>query len=69
MFKSSGGKIRPRSGLDGSSGFHLLGGGQESGRRAGTENVLLIAGLGKACDLAATELHATAAHMRRLRGR
>lgn len=32
------------------------GAGHEGGRRAGTENLLLIAGLGKACDLAKKEL-------------
>ena len=32
---------------------YLLGGHQERGRRAGTENVASIVGLGKACDLAA----------------
>jgi cysteine desulfurase len=30
----------------------LSGGGQEGGRRAGTENVLLVAGLGKAAEIA-----------------
>lgn len=34
----------------------LLGGHQEKGRRAGTENIPYIVGLGKACELAATEL-------------
>lgn len=29
----------------------ILGGGQESGRRAGTENVMLIAGMGKAAEV------------------
>ena len=29
----------------------IRGGGQESGRRAGTENVLLIAGMGKAAEV------------------
>jgi cysteine desulfurase len=34
----------------------LLGGHQESGRRAGTENVAGIVGLGKACELAAEHM-------------
>jgi len=34
----------------------LLGGIQESGRRAGTENVPAIAGFGKACEIAAAEM-------------
>jgi cysteine desulfurase len=34
----------------------IRGAGHESGRRAGTENVLLVAGLGKACEIAATDL-------------
>lgn len=45
----------------------LCGGGQEGGRRAGTENVLLIAGLGAAAELVSRELPATAAHMAALR--
>ena len=32
---------------------YIVGGGQEKGRRSGTENVTGIAGFGKACDLAA----------------
>jgi len=34
----------------------LVGGGQEGGRRSGTENVPAIVGLGRACELAAQEL-------------
>lgn len=45
----------------------LCGGGQEGGRRAGTENVLLLAGFGKAAELVSRELPATSAHMRTLR--
>ncbi len=39
----------------------LLGGGQERGRRAGTENVAGIVGFGAACGLAQSELDAFAA--------
>jgi len=35
----------------------LRGGGQERGRRGGTENVAGIVGLGVACELAGRELH------------
>lgn len=41
----------------------LSGGGQEGGARAGTESVLLIAGLGAAADIARRELAAVSAHM------
>ncbi len=42
----------------------MIGAGQESGRRAGTENVLGIAGLGKACEIAVRDLEANAAGMK-----
>ncbi len=45
------------------------GAGQESGRRAGTENVMGIAGLGKACEIAAGDLERNMAHKMRLRDR
>lgn len=45
----------------------LHGAGQESGRRAGTENVLEIVGLGKACEIALANLESNAAHMRAMR--
>jgi len=45
------------------------GAGQESGRRAGTENVLEIVGLGKACEIAHRDLERNAAHMREMRDR
>ncbi len=45
------------------------GAGQESGRRAGTENVIEIVGLGKACEIAARDLEKNMAHMAALRDR
>jgi len=45
------------------------GAGQESGQRAGTENVLEIVGLGKACEIAHRDLARNAAHMREMRDR
>ena len=45
------------------------GAGQEGGRRAGTENVLEIVGLGKACDVAAADLEKNTAHLRAMRDR
>ena len=49
--------------------FHplLLGGGQENGRRAGTENVAGIVGLGKAAELAAQALESEATEVKALR--
>ena len=47
----------------------LRGGGQERGRRAGTENVPAIVGLGRAAELARTELPETAPRLRALRDR
>ncbi len=45
------------------------GAGQERGWRAGTENVLEIVGLGRACEIAARDLQRNMAHMQRLRDR
>jgi cysteine desulfurase len=45
------------------------GAGQESGVRAGTENVPGIVGLGKACELAERGLEAYAGHMKAMRDR
>ena len=45
------------------------GAGQESGRRAGTENVMGIIGLGAACEAAMRSLAQNRAHMERLRDR
>jgi cysteine desulfurase len=47
----------------------LRGANHESGRRAGTENVPGIVGLGVACELARRELPARTAHLTRLRDR
>jgi cysteine desulfurase len=45
----------------------LHGAGQESGRRAGTENVLEIVGLGKACEIARRDLDRNTGHMLEMR--
>lgn len=45
----------------------LEGGTQEDGRRAGTENVPAIVGVGKACELAATNMLTRAKHYQELR--
>ncbi len=46
----------------------IYGGGQESGRRAGTENVAYIVALGVACELALEQLAESHARLRDLRG-
>jgi cysteine desulfurase len=51
----------------GHTGSLLIGGGQEGGKRGGTESVLLIAGLGAAAAIVNEELDKTHAHMARLR--
>ncbi len=45
----------------------LLGGGQESGLRSGTENVANIVGFGKACEIAKNNLTENITHMKKLR--
>ncbi|MEE4262139.1 MAG: cysteine desulfurase family protein [Desulfobacteraceae bacterium] len=50
------------------AGF-MHGAGQESGRRPGTENVLEIVGLGKACEIAGRDLDRNMTHMQHLRDR
>lgn len=45
----------------------LLGGHQENGRRAGTENVPYIVGLGKACEMAFASMKADSARIAALR--
>ena len=47
----------------------MLGGHQESGRRAGTENVPYIVGLGKACELAASSIDEERTRVAALRDR
>ena len=47
----------------------ILGGHQERGRRAGTENVAGIVALGVACELAQKQMKEAAEHERRLRDR
>ena len=47
----------------------MHGAGQESGWRAGTENVLEIVGLGKACEIARRDLAKNMAHMQSMRDR
>jgi cysteine desulfurase len=47
----------------------MHGAGQEMGRRAGTENILEIVGLGKACEIAARDLEKNRRHMQAMRDR
>ena len=46
---------------------YIIGGHQERGRRAGTENVASIIGLGKACELASKNIEEEVAYLTRLR--
>ncbi len=59
LYVRKGTKLRPL----------IVGGHQERGRRAGTENVASIAGLGVACDLATAGLERENVEVRRLRDR
>jgi cysteine desulfurase len=61
------GALFVRCGLDMPPFCH--GAGQESGRRAGTENVIQIVGLGKACEIAVRDGREDRARMKRLRDR
>jgi len=47
----------------------MHGAGQESGRRPGTENVLEVVGLGKACEIAQRDLDTNMKHMQHMRDR
>jgi cysteine desulfurase len=59
LFVRSGTGIEPQA----------VGGAQERGRRAGTENVAGIVGLGRACELLSGELQSTSKQMEVLRDR
>jgi len=48
---------------------YIIGGHQENGRRAGTENVAFIIGLGKACELAGKNLGKETAYLNKLRNK
>jgi cysteine desulfurase len=48
---------------------YIIGGHQEKGRRAGTENLASIIGLGKACELAMKDMAEEAAYLKKLRDR
>jgi len=48
---------------------YLMGGHQEAGRRAGTENVPYIVGLGRACEMARTHLPSEQSEVKCLRDR
>jgi len=45
----------------------MFGAGQEMGKRAGTENMLEIVGLGKACEIALRDLERNMRHMKAMR--
>ena len=61
------GVLYVREGIDLATFMH--GAGQEAGRRAGTENILEIAGLGMACEIACRDLKKNMEHMKRMRDR
>ena len=61
------GALFVRNGIELSPWLH--GAGQEGGRRPGTENVLEIVGLGRACQIAGRDLAENEEHFRAMRGR
>ena len=61
------GALYIRRGTDLGDAKPFYGGGQESGRRAGTENVLHIVGLGKACEIVEREMDTCPKHLKAMR--
>lgn len=61
------GALYIRAGTDLGDAKPFYGGGQEAGRRAGTENVLHIVGLGKACEIVEREMDACPKHLKAMR--
>jgi cysteine desulfurase len=61
------GALYVRTGIEPAKLMH--GAGQEFGRRGGTENVLEIVGLGKACDIAKRDLDRNRNHLQQMRDR
>jgi cysteine desulfurase len=61
------GALYVRNGIKLTSFMH--GAGQEAGRRPGTENVLEIVGLGKACEIAGRDMDRNMRHMQHMRDR
>jgi len=61
------GALYIRNGVQPETFMH--GAGQELGKRAGTENVLEIVGLGKACEIAKRDLNRNMQHMQTMRDR
>jgi cysteine desulfurase len=76
IFSLSGHKIYASKGIGGqyirkgTKLFSLIhGGGQELNRRAGTENIPAIVGLGKACEIAKRDFQRRVTHLQTLRDR
>jgi cysteine desulfurase len=74
MLSLSGHKLHAPKGIGAlyvrkGTGFssYMIGGHQEQGRRAGTENVASIAGLGKACELAGENIYKEMSYLKDLR--
>jgi cysteine desulfurase len=61
------GALYIRKGLSLETFMH--GAGQEMGRRAGTENILEIVGLGKACEVAGRNMEQSSRHLQAMRDR